>query len=115
MFVALLLVAFPITILSINMSDLYSNYRTEKVVEMEEQDFLKLNDKAMNMSKLTKEQLIMLKEMSLDLVKSMENLTILQESTKCILDQNDSIRQSVKAMMGSFSLPADKIKSVVIV
>ena len=116
MFVALLVVAFPITILSINMSELYNNYRTEKVVEQQEGDLVKADRrKSIARTTLTEDQVLLLKEMSQDLVKSIENLTKLQEAATSVLAQNAAIRVSVKAMMGEFeSTIINKRRSVAI-
>ncbi len=101
MFCALLIVAFPITILSINTGELYSNYRTEKKVE-EENRLLEQTVEIIKPNKLTDDQLVLLNEMSQDLVVSVENLSKLHEASKNVLEQNASIRSSIQAILGSY-------------
>eukprot|EP00834_Sanchytrium_tribonematis_P002640 NODE_85_length_22232_cov_1.318619.p24 type:complete len:106 gc:universal NODE_85_length_22232_cov_1.318619:20624-20307(-) len=102
MFVALLVVAFPITILSINMAEVYDRYRTEKLVEIKEKSLDEY--KATSKTKLTDEQSLILKEMSQDLIKALENLSKLKDSTKSVLEQNANLRASVNALLGEYQL-----------
>ena len=90
--------AFPITILSINTGELYNKYRTEKMVEEDEKE--KGFKPVSKSNSLTLEQIEIIKEMSQDLIKSIEYLNKLKDAATAISDQNSNIRISVMAILG---------------
>lgn len=87
MFCALLVVAFPITILSMNMVDVYEKYRTEKTAQKE-----KIT------RDMAEEQAELIKWINEEYVKSVEHVDKIRDHLSVVLEQNEKMRESIRAI-----------------
>ena len=114
MFTGLLVVAFPITILSMNMSELYEEYRAKSSVKQQVQDqklqsILHLQEKVYGQpSILLPEQIELLKIMLEDLIKTENHANRMESNIQHVLEQIADVKITLGSFAGSDILDKDE-------
>eukprot|EP00835_Amoeboradix_gromovi_P003647 NODE_249_length_12946_cov_0.357438.p10 type:complete len:169 gc:universal NODE_249_length_12946_cov_0.357438:8368-7862(-) len=110
MFTGLLVVAFPITILSMNMTELYEEYRAKSSVKQQVQDLklqniLRLQDKVYGQPTiLLPEQVQLLRLMLEDLIKTENHANRLESNIRHALDQISEVKIALGSFAGTHEL-----------
>ena len=106
MFTGLLVVAFPITILSMNMTELYEEYRAKSSVKQQVNDqklqnILHLQDKVYGQpSILLPEQIELLRIMLEDLIKTENQAMRMENNIKHVLDEISDVKLTLRSFSG---------------
>ena len=106
MFAGLLVIAFPITILSINMSELYEEHKNQKalkvltVVTMTPIDRLRAKVSSTSATDLEKSQLDAFKSILQDLNKSDEQVEKINKVINLVVEEHEEIRVAIQGLLG---------------
>eukprot|EP00834_Sanchytrium_tribonematis_P002635 NODE_85_length_22232_cov_1.318619.p19 type:complete len:165 gc:universal NODE_85_length_22232_cov_1.318619:14737-14243(-) len=116
MFTGLLVVAFPITILSMNMTELYEEYRARSTVKQHVQDqklqnILHLQEGVYNQpSILLPEQIDLLKILLEDLIKTENQANRLENNIQHVLEQIQDVKLALTSFAGQDIIEDEMMK-----